>query len=499
MAEKSPRASKGLLSYVSRSWIGLAGAALAAFALLILLVLIAYDLLRGFDQPYLGVVVYLILPAAVFAGLILMGLGAWHQRRLETRLGVTQGLPRLDLNDPRHRRNLLLTVIVVSVFLVFSAYGSYRAYEVTESVAFCGQLCHQVMEPVYTTYQNSPHARVACVECHIGEGAEWYVRAKISGLRQVYAVLADSYPRPIPVPVHNLRPAPETCEQCHWPEKFIGALEVHRHYYLPDADNTLYRMVMMLKVGGASPLHGPVSGIHWHMSVANDIRYISADETRTVIPWVEITNRETGKTTVYRTRDTPPGQELQARPVRRMDCVDCHNRPTHIFRSPNAALNISLWLDRIDKSIPGIKLSASRALVTAADAVSKQQGLDQIGQLIAEEYAEYRDPEKIRQAVRETRRIYTNNFFPEMKTNWQVRPDHSGHFIWPGCFRCHDGEHVSPQGEVISKDCNACHVIISQGLGQEPPVTDLGGVPFAHPGGEIPGGLSCNLCHTGAH
>ena len=497
MAEPT-KPDKGLPAYTS-NWIGLVGVTLTICALIALLILIAFDLIWGFNRPYLGVLIYMVLPGMVFFGLFLIGAGAWYQRRQQRKPGAPAGLPHVDLNNPRHRRNLIIIVCCGFVFLLFSAFGTYRAYQVTESVAFCGLLCHQVMEPVYTTYQDSPHARVACVECHIGPGAEWFVRAKISGLRQVYAVLANSYPRPIQVPVENLRPARETCEHCHWPEKFTGSLELQRRHYLPDADNTPFAITMMIKVGGANPQHGPVGGIHWHMAVANDIEYIPADKTRQDIPWVRITNRQTGRVATYQSQSNPPSPEQLAGPIRKMDCVDCHNRPTHIFHSPNDALNISLWLDRMDSSIPSIKLNASQALAENAEAETKIQGLRRISELLSGKYSGHEDQAKIRQAITETQNIYRNNFFPEMKTSWQVRPNNSSHFIWPGCFRCHDGDHVTPTGEPISRDCNACHTIISQAMGNEAPTTNLEGLPFAHPGGEVPGDMACNFCHSGAH
>lgn len=497
MTETPPQPPKGLLAFTG-NWIGLLGIVVTACALMALLVLLGYDLIVGFEQPYLGVVIYIALPGMVFGGLVLIAVGIWYQRRLRRKGGIPHGLPHLDLNDPRHRRNIVLAACVGVVFLLFSAYGSYHAYHLTESVAFCGLLCHRVMEPEHTAYLNSPHARLRCTECHIGPGAEWFVRAKISGLRQVYAVLTNTYARPIEVPVENLRPARGTCEQCHWPDKFYGGLELRRRHYLTDPDNTPYEIRMLLKVGGANPQHGPVGGIHWHMAVDNDIEYIPADKSRQSIPWVRVTNRRTGKVTTYRSQSNPLPPEGDRQPMRKMDCIDCHNRPTHIFQSPNDALDLALWLDRIDASIPSIKLHAARALVQGGEAETREEGEKRIEEILSSEYADFADQPKIRQAIAQTRDIFNNNFFPEMKTNWQVRPDHIGHQIWPGCFRCHDGDHVSEAGEQVSTDCNACHAIISQQLGDQPATVDLAGLPFEHPAGELPPGLLCSFCHTGA-
>jgi hypothetical protein len=497
MTGTSPQPPKGLLSCTG-NWIGLLGITVSVCSLLTLLILLGYDLLVGFDKPYLGVVIYVALPGVLFAGLLLTLLGIRHQHRLQRQGGAPSGLPRLDLNDSRQRRNLILAVGVGFLFLLFSAFGSFRAYQVTESVAFCGQLCHQVMEPQHTSYLNSPHARIRCTECHIGPGAEWFVRAKVSGLRQVAAVLADTYPRPIPVPVENLRPARATCEHCHWPDKFYGALELRRRHFLTDAANTPFELRMLIKVGGANPRHGPVGGIHWHMTVGNDIEYLPADPGRQSIPWVRVTNRQTGKVTTYQTRNSPLPAENERLATRQMDCLDCHNRPTHIFKAPNDALDVALWLERIDPAIPSIKLHAAQALLRGAATDTKEQGLDLVAEFLASKYPDYGEPAKIRQAIAETRQIFHDNFFPEMKTDWRVRPDNIGHQNWPGCFRCHDGEHVSEAGQTITADCNACHVLIAQGTGEAAQTIDSAGLTFEHPGGEIPPGLLCNLCHRGA-
>ena len=208
---------------------------------------------------------------------------------------------------PRQRNAFLLVAVVTFVFLMFTALGSYRTYEFTESVQFCGQTCHAVMKPEYTAYQNSSHARVACVQCHIGPGATWFVKSKLSGSYQVYATLFHKYPRPIPTPVQNLRPAQETCEQCHWPQKFYGAVEKVRTHFMSDEKNSPWTVEMLLKVGGGDPTHGPVGGIHWHMNVANKVEYIATDEARQIIPWVRITDH----------RATPPctnaGRKADAR------------------------------------------------------------------------------------------------------------------------------------------------------------------------------------------
>ncbi len=321
--------------------------------------------------------------------------------------------------------------------------------------------------------------------------------AKLSGLYQVYATVTNVYPRPIPVPVQNLRPARETCEQCHWPAKFYGWLELRRQFFLPDKQNTPWNMRLLVHVGGAIATTGPVGGIHWHMVVGNRMEYIASDESRQTIPWVRVTNRQTGAVTVYQSKDNPLTPQQKTLPMRVLDCVDCHNRPTHIFDSPYSGLDLALWLGRIDPAIPYIKAKAAEALVKAAGAVSQDRGIALITQKLSKEYSDYQDQPKIGQAISETQRIFRDNFFPEMKTDWKVRPNNIGHYIWPGCFRCHDGSHVDETGRAISNACNTCHIITSQGH-QQPETVSLKGLKFDHPGGEIPPEILCSQCHTGA-
>src|SRR5208337_4538648 len=484
------------VSLLAGNWVAIFGLALVSFGLFAVFCLIAIDFFHGFSHPYMGILTYLIVPSFIWMGLILVGGGIWLQRRRRKKPAAAKA--RVEPGGLRQTLNLIAALACGFLFFMFSALGSYRAFQETESVRFCGALCHTVMKPEYIAYKSSPHARVRCTECHIGPGASWFVRSKISGLYQVYAVLTNHFPRPIPTPVQSLRPAQETCEQCHWPEKFYGSLELRRQFFLPDKENTPWGIRMLLHVGGGDTTQGPVGGIHWHMIVSNRIEYMPADETRQTISWVRLTNLETGAVTVYQSQDDPLTPEQKTQPVRVLDCIDCHNRPTHIFYSPYRALDVSLWLDRIDLSIPYIKMKAAEALVESFGAGSQDLGIDLIAQKLSKEYSDYKDQPKIGQAIAETQRIFRDNFFPEMRTDWKVRPNNIGHYIWPGCFRCHDGSHVDKTGRAISNACNTCHIITAQGGQPKPETVSLQGLKFDHPGGEIPPEILCSECHTGA-
>ncbi len=480
-----------------QNWLSWLGIILAGCSFSAILCLMLADLFSGFASPYMGIVIYMIAPAFLLLGLLLAIGGAILERRRRRSLapGEIPQFPRIDLNIPRHRKEFLIVIIVTFSFLLLTAMGSYRMYQFTESVDFCGRICHSVMRPQYVAYTNSPHARVTCTECHIGPGATWFVRSKLSGAYQVYATMAEKFPRPIPTPIKNLRPAQETCEECHWPQKFFGAVERVRTHFLSDERNSPYTIRMLLKVGGGDPAHGPVGGIHWHMNVANKIEYIAKDEHRQVIPWVRVTDAH-GRITVFETKeDKLKPEEINEAAIRRLDCLDCHNRPTHIFRSPNESLDTSLALGRIDPAIPFIKKNAAAALVKQY--ATEKEAIQKITEKLTADYAKYADQAKIKAATAEVIHIFKNNFFPEMKTSWRSHADNISHLNWPGCFRCHAGDHADSAGNKITTECESCHSIIAQGPGLKPETVSVKGLEFKHPGEEVPPDALCTTCHTG--
>ncbi|HVM48874.1 MAG TPA: NapC/NirT family cytochrome c [Candidatus Acidoferrum sp.] len=473
-----------------RNWLSLTGLVVVIGSFFSFLLLLLLDATAHVSNPYIGILTFLVAPGFLILGLVLVVLGALLRRWRVVRTSGPLPPIKIDLTRPRDRRLLGWFLAGSVVFLLVSALGSYQTYHFTESVQFCGQACHGVMKPEFVTYLNGPHARVACAECHIGKGASWYVRSKLSGTYQVYATMADKYPRPIPTPVKNLRPAEETCEECHWPRKFVGDLEHSYHYFLTDQTNTAVTLRLLLKVGGGDPTHGPVGGIHWHMNVGNKIEYLATDEARQKIPYVRVTDLSLGVVTEFRTPKFTNAVDEAS--LRRMDCMDCHNRPAHRYQTPNSAVNLSMYLGRIDTSLPFIKSNALAVLTRPY--TNTTQALEGIATSLAERYGA---GPRIAPTIRAVQQIYTNNFFPEMKASWQVYPDNIGHKDWPGCFRCHDGEHKTADGKQAIKEneCNACHTILAQGTGAQ--VEHLTAQPqkFNHPGGEIEG--ACNDCHTG--
>ena len=472
-----------------RNWLSLAGIVIALGGLFSFLLLFLLDSLAHFSNPYIGVLTYLVAPAFLFLGILLSATGIVWRRWRQKRTGGLVPAFQIDLGRARDRRMLGFFLGGSVLFLLISAVLSYHTYHYTESTQFCGQACHTVMKPELVTYSHGPHARVACVECHIGPGATWFVKSKLSGTYQVYAVALNKYPRPVPTPIKNLRPAQETCEQCHWPQKFVGNLDRTYHYFLGDETNTPFTVRLTMKVGGGDPTHGPVGGIHWHMNVGNKVEYLALDESRQKIPWVRVTDAQ-GVVTEYRVRNFT--NDVAGHAVRTMDCMDCHNRPAHTYETPNGAVNLAISLGKIDRALPWIKTNAVYALTRSY--TNETQAMQSIATLLVERYP---GNPAIRPVIDVVQQIYRDNFFPEMKASWQKYPDHIGHKDWPGCFRCHDGRHKTADGKraIKADDCNACHTILAQGSGADLETLSPNGQKFKHPGDEVDG--ACNDCHTG--
>ncbi|HXG59042.1 MAG TPA: NapC/NirT family cytochrome c [Thermoanaerobaculia bacterium] len=473
------------------------GAGIAIVGMANLAFLIYLDFRQPQSSPYFGILTWIVAPAIfIFGGLTFIA-GMILERRRRRRLApdVVPEYPRIDLNDRRTRVVTIVSAIGLVLFVTASVVGSYHAYHYTDSDEFCGTLCHEVMHPEYTAYKGSPHARVGCAGCHVGPGAGWFVRSKLSGAYQVYATLANRYPRPIPTPVANLRPAQETCEQCHWPEKFFGAqLKVFDHYAY-DEENTPREVRMLIKTGGGSPEAGQTSGIHWHMNILNEVTYVAEDPKRQIIPWIQLKDRRTGRVTVYKLPGSKlTDQQIAAAPKRTMDCVDCHNRPTHIYVAPDRAVDRALRAGTIDRSLPFIKQQA--VAVLSKDYPSTDAALRAIATDLVAWYRENRPDAyatrraSIDGAVTTLQQIFRTTRFPEMKVDWRTHPDNVGHLTSAGCFRCHDDQHVSADGKRISKDCSICHTMLPQSDGT---------VAFEHPIdiGDLRE-TNCADCHTGS-
>ncbi|MGB5107417.1 MAG: NapC/NirT family cytochrome c [Candidatus Zixiibacteriota bacterium] len=498
---------KPRLPRLAYNWISSLGAFIAVSMALVIVVMLIINFTMEQTSAYFGIFLYMVMPAILIFGLVLIPVGMFRQWRRWKR-GEDMTAPKwplVDLNRPGHRNATIIFVVGTVLFLTISAVGSYQAYHYSESVKFCGETCHDVMEPQYTAYQQSPHARVACVECHVGTGASWYAKSKLSGAYQVYAVMADVFPRPIPTPIADLRPARETCEECHWPEKTYGAEMRSFNHYQYDDENPNWSIDMLIKTDTGEPHKGQKAGIHWHINPDIQIEYIARDRGRQDIPWVRVTDKTSSAVTVYQDEEEPlESAQMDSLETRIMDCIDCHNRPSHIYRAPDFAVDRAIQSGFVDASLPAIKRLAVEAM--AKEYATKDEAMTTIASSITDYYQSaglLNDPVK-RQAVERSiegvQRAYSQNIFPEMKVRWTAYPVNIGHFNDIGCMRCHSGTHKSDAGAVITHDCNACHTITAQGLpGQiERDSTGLG-LEFNHPV-DIDDAwkeMGCYECHAG--
>lgn len=454
----------------SKNWLTIIGSVIAVINFILILLLFFVSLIFDKGSTNLGLFIYIILPGFLLFGLILIPVGMFLERKriVKGLIHDTARLPYIDLNEPSHRNAFFIFTITTIVVLFLSTLGSFKAYHITESVEFCGTLCHQVMEPEHTAYLNSPHANVACVECHVGSGASWYVKSKLSGLHQIYAVMTNSYPRPIETPLHDLRPARETCEKCHWPQKFYPRSLTTNKYFLADSTNSEWDIMLQMKTGPEYSGMGFSEGIHWHINPDVRIEYISENDKREVINYVKYTDIKTGKEVIYRNENIPvTDSAIQVSEKRTMDCIDCHNRPSHNYNSPTVYFNEAMLTGLVSKSIPNIKKAAMEILrENFTDNDTALMKIDEgITGYYKTEYPDYysQNQELVKSSITAIQGAFSKNTFPAMKVTYDKYPVHIGHFESDGCFRCHNDGFKSDDGRVISKDCNLCHTIVGQG------------------------------------
>ncbi len=483
--------------------ITLGGLILSAVSFGLIIFLIILESFSDEQKPYMGIIAFIILPVFLVIGLILIAIGAYREFLFKQK-GKTRkkNYPRIDFNDAKTRVVITLVTIGGILFIAFSTFGSFKAYEYTDSDEFCGTVCHKVMNPEYTAYQSSPHARVGCVKCHIGSGADWFVKAKISGAYQVYSVIFNKYSKPIPTPVEHLRPAQQTCEQCHWPKHFFSEKRVKYVNYMRDEKNTRFDIDLIVKVGGGNSDTGPNTGIHWHMNIANDVYYYATDRQRLNIPYVKTVAKDGTVTEYFSTENKIDSKKISKENIRKMDCIDCHNRPSHNFHAPAPSVNNLLSRNLIDHELPFIKSLAVKVL--DAPYSSTEIANDSIAISIKEFYS-FNYPEiysqktkQIELAITELKRIYSRNYFPEMGIKWTKYPEHIGHIFSPGCFRCHDDKHVSKDGKKITFNCNACHLILKQKFEGQTEAVSTEGLKYVHPVdiGESWKNIICSDCHN---
>jgi NapC/NirT cytochrome c family, N-terminal region len=458
---------RSFLRLVALSRLAIVGATITTLAFLAYIALTLGELFIFRGNPYWGIALNVIFPAIAVMGLLLIAVGIYFkQRALRLTLGDESVQSYAD------RRNINRTYVwqVVAILTLingaFFAYFSYHGYHFTESREFCGELCHVVMEPEHVVYARSPHSEISCVVCHIGEGATWFVKSKLSGMRQVYGVLTGDYSRPIETPVKNLRPARDVCEVCHRPEIFHGNRIQIIERFAKDRENTLKYTVLNLRIGSGGEKVA-AHGIHWHVSKNHEIQYYASDEKREQIDWVTTINADGESHSWTRPGSDVTPSEIEEDHIRTMDCVDCHNRPTHIYLPADKVMNDLLTHRRIDRTIPWIRAYGEEIISRQYE--TKELGLAGIAELgrIYQErdlqaWTEYQP--QIEAAIPVLQEMYSTYVYPRMNIEWNTYPSLIGHPVQStsACFRCHDGLLVDEEGKSPATECDACHFVLAR-------------------------------------
>jgi nitrate/TMAO reductase-like tetraheme cytochrome c subunit len=436
----------------------LAGVVIATVSAVAFLTLVAGDMLGMFTNPYAGLVIFVAVPALFAFGLVLIPLGVWlHRRRLRRNPSASVDWPVVDLRVRRVRVIVIVATaltIVNATLILLAAQGSLHYMETPE---FCGLTCHTPMHPQYTAWQNTTHSNVDCVQCHIGEGAKALVHYKLAGVRMLVHVLRGNYPRPVPASTAVLRPALETCGTCHSSTLGHGDRTRTVREYAEDETNTETATTLTLHVGGPGQPTASGRAIHWHADPNLRIEYITTDADRQTIPFVRTINAK-GETTEYVVEGTTP-ETLAAGTTRTMDCIDCHNGAAHrISPSAEQAVNRAMAAGQISPALPFVRREAVRLLKSEyRDEPAARAAIESGFRAVYAASKAGVDQALVSQAIAATQHLYRTNVFPAMKVTWGVYRDNIGHTTSDGCFRCHDGNHVTPTGKAISANCAYCH------------------------------------------
>jgi len=455
------------LIVLTSNWLSAVGVVLVTAAAMFWIVLVAGHANPHSTNPYLGILLFVVAPAVFFLGLALIPLGIWLHRK---RVGPETPPLEFSFADPKARRFIFfITCTTVANVIIATAFG-FSSVEYMDSTAFCGQTCHTVMQPEYTAYQNSPHSRVECVACHIGPGTSWFVKSKLSGTRQLLAVTFNTFHRPVESPIADLRPARDTCEGCHWPQKFGGERLRIIPKFAEDEQNTRTTTVLMMHIGG--PMTKGIHGAHVGKGV--QIEYGHTDRQRQKIAWVRST-RPDGSVTEYAGKDADSNAKAT---VRTMDCVDCHNRPTHVFELADRGIDRILTAGEAVGDLPFFKKQGLEIL--KAGYPTRDAALQSIPKTL-EKFYEDKYPQvwqargaDIRKSAAALKSVYERNVFPEMKLDWGTYLNNIGHTDSEGCFRCHDDGHKTKAGVAITQDCSTCHEMIAMEEKDPKILTDLG-------------------------
>jgi nitrate/TMAO reductase-like tetraheme cytochrome c subunit len=445
---------------LARHPLAIAGAMITTASAVVFIALLIAQFIGLFANPYAGLVVFIALPAIFVIGLVMIPAGMWlEQRRLLRDPTTPTNWPVIDLNTPRVRRTVLLFTALTAVNVVILLVAGYGSLHWMDSPQFCGQVCHEPMHPQFTAWREGPHSRIACATCHIAEGAQGFVTAKLAGTRQLVHVITGNLPRPIPPGAHMPPGAQaESCQSCHRPSR-TGAdrIRVIREY-ADDESNTETVTVLQMFMGG------PTSGghsIHWHADPANKIEYVATGSDRQTIIYIKATDAR-GGVKEYRAADVTD-QAISSGVRRTMDCADCHNTVGHPI-SPTAERMVdrAIAAGELSQKLPFARREGVR--LVSASYSSEEEAANAIDRGIRDFYAKQSgaDAQAISRASAALQDVYRRNVFPAMKVTWGSYPENRVHIASPGCVRCHDDEHKATDGSAINGDCEYCHKEIQQ-------------------------------------
>jgi len=440
--------------------VALAGVLLTTAAAVVFFVLLIAELWGLFDNPYAGLVVFVAVPALVVLGLLLIPLGMWlEHRRLSAHPGATREWFVIDFRSAGTRRRAIAVLALTAINVMIVLLAGYGSLHYMESPEFCGQTCHTPMHPQFTAWQDAPHSRVACVQCHIGEGTRAFVHYKLNGIRQMVQVVTGGYERPIPGVVADFRPAHEVCGACHWSGKDFGDIVRVKREYADDEANTETTTILQMLVGGPGVPTSSGRAIHWHADPRVQVEYVSTDAERQTIPYVRVTNAQ-GQVREY-TAEGAKSADIAKGQRRTMDCIDCHNVVAHrVAETPEQAVDRAITTGRIQRDLPFVRREGVRLM--KASHASEDGAARTIDDELQKFYASAGSgaDAKVAGAVTSLQNIYRRNVFPAMKVTFGTYPDNLGHITSTGCFRCHDGGHTAKDGTTISADCDYCHKMI---------------------------------------
>jgi hypothetical protein len=429
------------------------GAVLTTASAAVFIALVIAEFAGWLENPYAGLVVFVMVPAVFLLGLLLIPIGMRLQRR-RLEAGVTVEWPVVDFRVASVRRTTLLITTLTAVNIVILLLAGYGSLHWMESPSFCGQVCHTPMHPQFTAWQQASHARIACVSCHIGEGAGAFVHAKLSGVRQLAHVISGSFPRPVP-PGAEMPPGMQarTCLGCHQPQRVTGDRIRAFYEYADDEQNTETRTLMRMHVGtGSASGHA----IHWHANPAVRIEYVATDPGHQVISYVKLTDAN-GQVKEFFAENTTE-QSLGGAARRTMDCVDCHNTVGHpIFPAAEQAVDSAIAAGEVSRKLPFVRREGVRLLKTSYPDESTAVAEIERGLRTFYQSQGATDAQDVSRTITSLQHLYRRNVFPTMKVTWGTYPKNISHPDSGGCLRCHDDLHKTKDGSAINGDCEYCH------------------------------------------